>query len=156
MKRLKADYEGKNINQEKNLENNQKYVSDFMHNLNLGGEDDVAVEEKLVRFGSLNCSGIAGKIHLLDNAIEEFNLDFLFLMETWTAPGRCRSLSRKIVFSQEYDRPSNGRYHYGQAIYINESRVRRGEISLVADDLEKHLLVFEYAGVRFILSLIHI
>lgn len=103
-----------------------------------------------VRFACLNCSGLAGKMHLIKRIVSEHNLDFIYLSETWLAPGAGRRLSQSLVVSQEYARQGTGRYHYGQALFINGSKARATEFEIVYEDKEKHLLVFEYAGVRFV------
>lgn len=103
-----------------------------------------------VRFACLNCSGLAGKMHLIKRIVSEHNLDFVYLSETWLAPGTGKRLSQNVVYSQEYAKSSNGRCHYGQALFINGSKARANEFEIVYEDREKHLFVLEYAGIRFV------
>lgn len=104
-----------------------------------------------VRFGSLNCSGLSGKVHLIERAAWNFGLDFVFLSETWCRPGQTARLDKGILFAQEYSlNEEQGRTHYGQAVWVNETRAPKTAYELIQSDGEAHTLVLRFAGIRFV------
>lgn len=103
-----------------------------------------------IRFASINCSGLAGKTHIIENMLTDLNLDFIFLAETWCRPGTTKNLSRDITFVQESAVRSNGRAHYGQAIWINTRKHSPNSFSLLHSDENLHTIIFSIADTRFV------
>lgn len=153
-------FDGKPFKNTKTLENieNKKSFEEF-ENTNdscsiLGGGEQLQFEEDGValNIGSLNCSGLSGKISFVEDLLYDFNLDLIFLMETWMAPGRTKNLSANFILTQEYDVKSNGHYHYGQTILFNSRKLKRSQVKILADDPENYCSAVEVNGVVLVFA----
>lgn len=119
----------------------------------IGGSPENNLENKnpqKIRFASFNCSGLAGKTHIIESLLTYHSLDFIFLSETWCRPGNTKRLNNNIIFSQETEIRSNGRSHYGQAIWINPARFSRAQYRLLTSDEENFTIIFMLGGTRFV------
>lgn len=105
-----------------------------------------------IRFGMVNVSGLAGQAHLPERIMTTHDLDFLFLSETWTAPGGCKRLCPSVIHAQEQEIRSNGRYHYGQCLIINQAKVGMDRVEVVSEDLaeDKSFVILKIDGVFFV------
>lgn len=103
-----------------------------------------------LNIASLNCSGLSGKTHLISNLMNEYQLDFISVSETWCRKGSTARLFADSVFIHEYDAVTNGRAHYGQAILFNRHRCDASEFSLQLSDPDRHLTIFCFRGIRFV------
>lgn len=107
--------------------------------------------DRPLRFATLNCSGLAGKTHLIEKLFTSIELDFIYLSETWCAPGGTKRLLKNSLFAQEYPRTTHhGRYHYGQTIVFNPKRLKESDFEIVDQNPTNHLLVIRVLGVRFV------
>ena len=62
-----------------------------------------------IRFGSLNIAGMLGNTPVIDAIFYRYQLDFLFISETWTSCGKAATLHPSVVFAQEFGKPERGK-----------------------------------------------
>jgi exonuclease III len=119
-------------------------------NLNMDKDGDLGH----INFATLNCSGISGKVHLIEKLLLDYELDFIFVCETWTVPGSLKRLFPSMIFAQEYERAHHGRAHYGQGIILNTSKTRKNDFELIFEDKDNFVTCFRLFGTRFLCSYI--
>jgi hypothetical protein len=71
-----------------------------------------------IQFASINISGLLGKQQIVDFILQQWDLEILFISETWTGAGIAAFLHPDIIHSQEFDKQALGRNHYGQCLVI--------------------------------------
>ena len=135
-------------------QNNMQVGTDQPH-LSIGStvweQDGPHSDVKTINFGIYNASGLAGKMHRLEDTIKKLKLDFIFVSESWCRPGQSKRLGEGIIFPLESDIKSNGRSHYGQAVIRNVDRTAAEEFILLKEDLsnDKSYTIFRFRGTVF-------
>ena len=106
-----------------------------------------------LRAGTLNCSGLGGKVSTIEEFIRREEVDFLFLTETWMLPGSTGRLSPIIVAAFETPREvETGHAPYGLALVCNPSRSKPHHFEVTGVDPERirKWMAFKYCGILFI------
>jgi len=101
-----------------------------------------------IRFGTLNARGLQGKIDTIDRLITKYDLDFVFVTETWVDT-RNRPF-RGIVSQNPGTTNEKGRAHYGTCIMTSPSRKTRFNFEILREGEDGKLQVFRYGRILFI------
>lgn len=107
------------------------------------------VESVTLKFGTWNARGLYGKIDRLLEWMEEDDLDFVFITETWW-DSRRRDPRCMVANNMQKLVVGTGRLHYGTAIVKNPSRNPRFPFEMVHAGEDGKCQVFRFGGVLFV------
>lgn len=101
-----------------------------------------------LRFATWNARGLFSKIDVLVEAMEELELDVVFVCETfWDRKRRdVRGMVDNNIGSQEV----NGHANYGTAVMLNPARVTQYPVEIVMSGEEGKVSIFRWRGCLFI------
>lgn len=107
--------------------------------------------QDIFRFACLNAHGLAGKASVFENLLNSFDIDFVFVSETWCNIGSTSNLSPNIIFPIEFEKASAfGHNPYGSCLMINPRKCHPTDFTLLFTHPSRHAIAFHYRGIRFI------